>query len=68
MTKNTFDAFTTPADPELAALVADALDTYRAWQVSEDELEARLRFRARIREGVNDLSAWIAERTGVESR
>jgi len=68
MAKNTLDAFAAPADPELTALVTDALGAYRAWHKSEEELDAQLRFKASLREGAIDLTTWLRERTATESR
>lgn len=62
MTTNTIDAFTAPADPELAALVTDALAAYRQWHRSEDEMESQLRFGVKFTDGANDLAAWHRER------
>lgn len=61
MTTNTIDAFTAPADPELAALVTDALAAYRQWHRSEDELESQLRFGVKFTEGGKALTAWLRE-------
>lgn len=62
MTINTIDAYTAPADPELAALVSDALAAYRQWHKTEDELEAQLRFGAKFTEGANALAAWLRDK------
>lgn len=36
------DAYLSPADPELARLVHEALNSYRQWSTSEDKLDAAL--------------------------
>lgn len=36
------NAYMTPADPELARLVHEALNSYRQWSKSEDKLDAVL--------------------------
>ncbi len=78
-TKNRIDAYTTPADPKLSALVLEALSAYHEWIESEDELEAELigtahpyevtpEFKNAIAQGVSSLSDWLGDRVAVTSR